>query len=110
MESWTHEKIDIKGWQFIPEKMDELGLTMEDGLTQAWFVDEEGILTGGAEAINASFRYIWWARPIAPLYYMPGVRQIQDRVYRWVADNRYKMPGSTDACAIPANKTEISES
>ena len=81
--------------------MAELGLTAEDGFTQAWFVDESGRLTGGAEAINEAFRYIWWARPLAPLYKLPGIRQLEDRIYRWIADNRHKMPGATDACAVP---------
>ncbi len=74
---------------------------MQDGLAQVWFVDAKGQLTGGAEAANMCFRYIWWARPFAYLYYIPGIRQIEDRLYRWVADNRYNMPGATDACAIP---------
>ncbi|MFT5196836.1 MAG: putative DCC family thiol-disulfide oxidoreductase YuxK [Candidatus Promineifilaceae bacterium] len=100
MKAWTKGAIELKGWQFIPERMAELGLTMEDGLVQAWFVTADGRLTGGAEAINLSMRYVWWARPFTWLYSVPGIRQLQDRAYRWIADNRHKMPGSTDACAI----------
>ena len=81
------------------------GLTAEDGMTQAWFVDEQGQVTGGAEAINAMLRHVWWARPFAPLYYLPGIRQLQDWGYNWIATNRYKMPGSTAACEIPLNKS-----
>lgn len=81
--------------------MQALGLTAEDGLTQAWFVAADGTLSGGAEAINRCLRTVWWIRPITYLYHLPGIKQLQDRAYRWVADNRYQMPGSTAACAVP---------
>lgn len=101
MRAWTKNKIDVLGWQFIPDRMAELGLTAADGLEQAWFVTNDGRLTGGAEAINLSMRYVWWIWPFTWLYYVPGMRQLQDYVYRWIAENRHKMPGATDACAIP---------
>ncbi|MDJ0756651.1 MAG: DCC1-like thiol-disulfide oxidoreductase family protein [Ardenticatenaceae bacterium] len=100
MKTWTRGQIELKGWQFIPDEMAALGLTAEDGLTQAWFVDAQGRLTGGAEAINRSMRYCWWARPLTYLYFIPGLRQLQDRIYRWIADNRHRLPGSTDACEV----------
>ncbi len=88
------------GWQSIPERMAELGLTDEDGLEQAWFVDARGRLTGGAEAINRSMRHVWWLWPLTWLYFIPGIRQIQNWVYRWVAKNRHKLPGGTASCAL----------
>jgi predicted DCC family thiol-disulfide oxidoreductase YuxK len=30
---------------------------------------------------------------------------LQDSIYRWVADNRYRMPGSTAACEIEPERT-----
>lgn len=81
--------------------MAALGLSDEDGMAKAWFVDAAGQLTGGAEAINRSLRYCWWLRPFTYLYPLPGIRQLQDRAYRWVADNRYRLPGSTPQCALP---------
>lgn len=81
--------------------MAALGLTDEDGLKQAWFVASNGRLTGGAEAINQALKYCWWLRPLTYLYPLPGIRQLQDRAYRWVADNRYRLPGSTPQCALP---------
>lgn len=100
MQTWTKDNVDIKGWQFIPDEMAQLGLTAEDGMTQVWFVAADGYLTGGAEAVNRTMRHVWWAWPFTWLYFVPGIRQIQDFVYRWVAKNRHKMPGSTDACEI----------
>lgn len=104
MRTWTKDKIELIGWQFIPEKMEELGLSAEDGMTQVWFVDGVGNLSGGAEAINRSMRHVWWAYPFTWLYFVPGIRQLQDLAYRWVANNRHNMPGSSDACEIPQKK------
>ncbi|MCB0037254.1 MAG: DUF393 domain-containing protein [Anaerolineales bacterium] len=106
METWTHNKIDVQGWQTIPERMAELGLTAEDGMSKAWFVDAQGNLTGGAEAVNQAMRYAWWVKPFTYLYYLPIMRPLQDRLYQWIADNRYKMPGSTAACAVPKRSEE----
>jgi predicted DCC family thiol-disulfide oxidoreductase YuxK len=108
VESWTRGNIDLQPWQAIPETMSALGLTDEDGLTQAWFVDKNGRLTGGAAAINQALRYCWWLRPFTYLYPLPGIRQLQDWVYRWIAKNRYRLPGSTPQCAIPNENDQSS--
>lgn len=84
--------------------MAEYGLTAEDGMTQVWYIDGTH-LSGGAEAFNDVMRLVWWAKPFTYLYHLPGIRQIQDWVYRWVADNRYRMPGSTAACEIETKET-----
>ena len=100
MESWTNGHVKPQPWQAIPEQMAALGLTDEDGLTQVWFVSANGRLSGGAEAINRAMRYCWWLRPFTYLYFLHGIRQLQDWVYRWVARNRYRLPGSTAQCAL----------
>ena len=106
MESWTNGRIEIKPWQAIPDRLAALGLTDEDGLAQAWFVDAQGRLTGGAEAINRALRYCWWLRPFTYFYPLLGMRQLQNWVYRWVANNRYRLPGSTPQCALPSEERE----
>lgn len=100
MQTWTNGRIHIEPWQAIPEQMDALGLTNDDGMKQVWSVDENGCLTGGAAAVNQALRACWWVRPFTFLYAIPGLRQLEDWVYRWVAQNRYRMPGSTAACAV----------
>lgn len=84
--------------------MSALGLTDEDGMTQVWFVNADGHLTGGAEAVNRMMQYCWWIRPFTYLYFLPGIRQLQDWAYRWVAENRYRLPGSTAQCALPSEE------
>ena len=68
-------------------------------MTQVWYINNN-TLSGGAEAVNDVLRPVWWARPFTYLYRLPGIRQLQDRLYRWIADNRHRMPGSTAACEI----------
>lgn len=105
MQTWTNGRIAIQPWQNIIDKLADLGLTVDDVMTQVWFVDGNGRLFGGAAAINAALSFIWWFKPVAFLYQLPGIRQLQDRVYRWVADNRTRLPGSTPQCAISPEKS-----
>lgn len=81
------------------------GLTAEDGMAKAWYLDQ-GHVSGGAEAINAAMRLIWWAKPFSYLYRLPGLRHIQDWIYQWVADNRHRMPGGTAECEIEPGTSE----
>lgn len=83
------------------DQLPRYGLTPEDGMAQVWFIDKDGSVTGGAEASNRILRYVWWLAPFTYLYFLPGIRQLQNVAYRWVANNRYRLPGSTDACKIP---------
>jgi predicted DCC family thiol-disulfide oxidoreductase YuxK len=106
VETWSKNRIEIQPWHAIPDRMAQLGLTDDDGMAKAWFVDQNGKLTGGAEAINHAMRHVWWSKVFTYLYPIPGIRHLQDRAYQWVADNRYKMPGATDACAIPAESVK----
>ncbi|GAB4159583.1 MAG: hypothetical protein Fur0021_30600 [Candidatus Promineifilaceae bacterium] len=96
----------IAPWQRIPERMATLGLTAEDGMTKVWFVSAAGKLDGGAAAVNAALRNVWWARPLTLFYRLPGFQQLEDWLYQWVADHRQWMPGSTAACALPSANAE----
>lgn len=80
--------------------MASLGLTADDGMAKAWFVDKNGNLFSGAEAVNKALYYCWWAKPFTFLYALPGIRQLEMWVYQWVADNRYRLPGSTPSCTL----------
>jgi predicted DCC family thiol-disulfide oxidoreductase YuxK len=86
--------------------MAEYSLTAEQTMTQVWYIDhniDSITISGGAAAVNDSLRHVWWLKPFTYLYSLPGIRQLQDRLYRWVADNRHRMPGSTAACEIEPN-------
>jgi predicted DCC family thiol-disulfide oxidoreductase YuxK len=98
-QAWRNGRIAIAAWQEIPETMQELGLTAADGMEQVWYVAGDGRLSGGAEAVNAVLSEVWWARPFTWLYRLPFVRQLENKVYRWVADNRTRLPGGTPQCS-----------
>jgi predicted DCC family thiol-disulfide oxidoreductase YuxK len=40
-------------------------------------------------------------RPLGRVLLLPGVNQLAGVAYRWVARNRYRLPGASDACAVP---------
>lgn len=88
----------------IPQIMAAHGLTAEDGMTQVWFVAEDGRLCGGAAAVNEALSAVWWARPFTRLYQLPGWQQLQDRLYRWTAANRHRLPGGTAQCAVSSEQ------
>jgi predicted DCC family thiol-disulfide oxidoreductase YuxK len=60
-----------------------------------------------------AFRWMAWRMPllwlIAPFLYLPGVPWLGNRVYLWVARNRFKLvPCQDNACAItPKSSTEL---
>lgn len=54
----------------------------------------------------ASFRWMAWRLPlcwpIAPFLYLPGLPWVGNKVYLWVAKNRYKLvPCKDGVCEIP---------
>ncbi|MBI2301303.1 MAG: DUF393 domain-containing protein [Armatimonadetes bacterium] len=57
-----------------------------------------GHLYGGAEAIAQTLMLSPLWRPVVWAYYLPGVRQLADRAYRWVAARRHCLGGR---CELP---------
>lgn len=103
MQTFSHQKIAITPWHAVPDLLARYTLSLEDVLTQVWLITAEEEVLGGAAAVNQCLRYIWWARPLAFLYRLPGLRQLEDWLYRWIATHRHLMPGSTATCAIPSS-------
>ena len=65
------------------------------------FVDDQGRLSGGAEAIARALMtgrmpLSWGAR----LYFVPGVRQLANAIYRTIARRRYRLSGTCDDCSV----------
>lgn len=106
MQTWSRGRVAIAPWQRIPERMTALGLTADDGMAKVWFASPDGKLAGGAAAVNAAMRRVWWARPLTLFYRLPGFKQLEDWLYQWIADHRLLMPGSTAACALPPTDPE----
>ena len=78
------------------------GVSRED-LARAVFWEGDGAGPDGgrywgAEAINAALCTALGNSLLLRLYRLPGIRRLQDRVYRWVAANRFRFPGVTPWC------------
>jgi predicted DCC family thiol-disulfide oxidoreductase YuxK len=75
-------------------------------------LDEMHVLTPDRKRSPAgfsAFRWMAWrlplTLPLAPFLYLPGVRWAGDRVYRWVARNRFGLvPCRDGACAVPLQR------
>ena len=65
------------------------------------FVDDRGRMSGGAEAIARALMTgrspLAWA---ARLYFVPGLRQLSNAVYRAIARRRYRLSGTCEDCRI----------
>ena len=97
------DRYDVRPWQELD--LGSLGVTEADCIEAAQFVRRDGSVVAGHRAIAAGLTHgapLW--RPLGHLLTLPGVSQLAARVYAWVADHRYALPGGTAACApgIPA--------
>jgi predicted DCC family thiol-disulfide oxidoreductase YuxK len=91
---------EIVAWQLTD--LPALGITEEQAADAVQWVELDGTVRSGHEAIAAVLGRagsIW--RVAARLLLLPGVSWLASRAYRWAADNRYRLPGGTPACARP---------
>lgn len=65
-----------------------LGTSRQDLLRELRFVLPDGPQYGGADAVLAIAREIWWARPVVWLSRIPGVANLMHAGYRWTAAHR----------------------
>lgn len=89
---------EIVAWQLTD--LAELGLTEQQATAAVQWVQIDGSICSGHEAIvgvlgtgGRSWRLL--GRTIL----LPGISWIAAKVYRLIADNRHRLPGSTPACA-----------
>ena len=73
-------------------------LTYEACMRAMQLVTMDGRVYEGAEAVAR----VLMTRPVfglvARLYFVPGLRQVANALYDWVARNRYRLRGRTDDC------------
>jgi predicted DCC family thiol-disulfide oxidoreductase YuxK len=70
-----------------------LGLKTGEPLAEMKLLARDGRVFGGADAILEIARNIWWARPLCMFAFIPGVKGLFRRLYRWVAVNRHCSAG-----------------
>lgn len=91
-------RYDVEPWQQV--ELSRFGLTEDDCVAAAQFVRPDGTVRAGHLAIAEALRFgapPW--RPLGLLLRLPGISHLAARVYAWVADHRYALPGGTAACA-----------
>ena len=63
-----------------------------------WWLDSSGDVYCAAEACNSALSAALGTRLPLLIYRIPGIRAVQEAVYQWVADHRYRFPGTTPYC------------
>jgi len=77
-----------------------LKISEENLLDDIRVLKMDGGLESGADAYLYVGRQIWWAKPIALLFALPGFNWILWSGYRWFNRNRYRVSGY---CPLPKN-------
>lgn len=65
-----------------------LGMSREELLLELRFLLSDGKQFGGADAVFAVAREIWWLRPLVWVSTLPGVLPLLHKGYHWVAARR----------------------
>jgi predicted DCC family thiol-disulfide oxidoreductase YuxK len=81
-----------------PGSAERLGISESRMFDMSWWLDDSGGVYGGAQAVNAALSVALGTRLPLRIYRIPGIRAVQEAVYRWVADHRYRFPGATPYC------------
>ncbi len=90
---------EIVPWQFAD--LDDLGITAAQATEAVQWVGTDGAVRSGHEAIAAALSTAGWPWRIAGrLITLPGISSLAAVTYRWIARNRYRLPGGTPACAV----------
>ncbi len=75
-----------------------LGIPASSLMEAVRWLDSSGSVYAGAEAANAAVSAALGTGLPLLIYRIPGIRSLEDTVYRWVADHRYRFPGTTPYC------------
>ncbi|HLG22583.1 MAG TPA: DUF393 domain-containing protein [Candidatus Manganitrophaceae bacterium] len=95
---WIEKWDRRKRIRFIPFQSGEAKrrlpeLTALTCLDAIRFIDHEGQVSSGVEAFRKLLRLLPMGRLIASLFYIPGFSWLAVRVYRRIAENRYRWFG-----------------
>lgn len=91
-----HQRVSLYPYQ-RPGVIEEFGLSLEQVQDAVWLL-YDGQVFSGAAAINGVLDATLGTRIFLRIYRLPGMRWLQERVYRVIADNRHRLPGRTPWC------------
>jgi predicted DCC family thiol-disulfide oxidoreductase YuxK len=81
-----------------PGVAQRLGIAPASLLESVRWLDSSGEVYSGAEAANAAFSSAVGTRIPLVIYRIPGIRFIEEAIYRWIAGHRYRFRGTTPYC------------
>ena len=87
----THRRVTAVPYQ-KPGFSASVGISVEECKATVWAVAPDGRRYRGAEACNAVLAVVLGLRAPLLLYALPGVRQLQDLIYAFIAANRHWLP------------------
>jgi predicted DCC family thiol-disulfide oxidoreductase YuxK len=96
---------EIVAWQVAD--LDQLGITAAQAAEAVRWIEVDGTVRSGHEAIAAALRTAggpWRVAGRAIL--LPGISPLAAIGYRLVARNRHRLPGGTPACAAGSQVTQ----
>ena len=77
---------------------ERLGIPASRLMESVQWLDSSGDVYAGAEAANAAVSAALGTRVPLMIFRIPGIRSLENAIYRWVADHRYRFPGTTPYC------------
>lgn len=77
---------------------ERLGIPASRLADSVWWLDSSGDVYAAAEAVNAALSAAIGSTVPLMIYRRPGMRDLQEAVYQWVATHRYRFPGTTPYC------------
>ena len=104
IDRYIHTDTDVVAWQFAD--LEQLGVTAEACMAAVQFVQPGKTPTEGPDAIadllKRATNSLW--RAAGRILAKRTTRALARPVYRFVADNRHRLPGGTAACKINASQ------
>jgi predicted DCC family thiol-disulfide oxidoreductase YuxK len=89
---------EIVAWQLAD--LDELGITEAQAAAAVRWIEIDGTVRTGHEALAAALGEAGWPwRIIGRAILLPGISRLAAAGYRLIARNRHRLPGGTPACA-----------
>lgn len=96
-------EIDVVPWQGLDD-LGAYGLTHHDVECAAWWLDDEGRWSGSAAIARSMVAAGSPWDILGRLMLIWPVSLLSRVVYRWIAENRHRLPGATPACEVEARK------
>ena len=90
-------------WQWLD--LDDYGVSRDDCERAVQFVAIDGTVHSGERGVARVliFGGKGWA-VLGRILLVPGVRHLAGIVYRWISNNRHRMPGGTPQCAMTSEQ------